>query len=220
MFKICDRVVHWFIPKILTWLVSGPRSLWAPPTGRSIGRRRVQGKMTEVSRAVHLCRRSGRQGESRRASWERGRHHKQPPPRFKLHRSSSAQSLRYRNMNIAKKSSNKSPFSRIRPVRLPPATWGRCCSSACKAKWGHPGPEPGRRWSGTTVRAAQRKDETNRCQKSESNNNKVIKKEKKLKAHIIIQVGECYGRGGSSAQSTTQGQRAEERAVIGQVDCP
>lgn len=82
MFKICESAVHHKCDhKVLTWLVSGPRSLWVSPTGRSIDRRRVQGRLTEVSRATHLCRHLGRQGESCRASWERGQHRKQPPPR-------------------------------------------------------------------------------------------------------------------------------------------
>lgn len=42
----------------------------------------------------------------------------------------------------------------------------------------------------------------------------------KMYPHIIIEVREGCGRGGSSAQSTTQSQRTEERAVTGQMDCP
>lgn len=65
---------------ILTWLVFDPQSLWTSHTGHSIGHCLLQGKLTEVSRATHLHNHSEHLGESCRASWEKGRHHKQPPP--------------------------------------------------------------------------------------------------------------------------------------------
>lgn len=53
------------------------------------------------------------------------------------------------------KLTGRSPFGRTRPACPPTATWGRRCSAACRAASGRPGPEPGRRWSGTTGRAAR-----------------------------------------------------------------
>lgn len=67
---------------LLTRLTSDPQSLLASRAGRSIARRLLQGRWTEASRVKHLCRNSEHPGEKRRASWERGSLHKQPPPKI------------------------------------------------------------------------------------------------------------------------------------------